>query len=169
MTALLGTAGGFTALNSPLMKDIVENVRFFMRDFAELNRLTRGYDHSDRHIAWAVLDTLSDWSSTTPPLGQNLEMILQSNWQSIFIRGVAISLLESLSFLHMRNFVSYSDGGVNIQAENPQMIQAALQMMKNEYEQKKTRVLISANIHRALEGTGVHSEYVFINSFWGAV
>ena len=156
-------------LNNPLMRQVVENVRFFMRDFSELNRLTKGMDHSDRHIAWAVLDTISDWAATPPFVGQDLDFLLGRRFQSIFIRGVAISLLESLSFLHMRNFVSYSDGGVNIQIENPQMLQAALQMMKNEYEQKKQKALIAANIENALEGAGVHSEYAYINSFWGAL
>lgn len=149
------------------MREIVENVRFFMRDYAELNRLTKGKDHSNRHIMWAVLDTLSDWSSTPPFLGVDLQTILQRGWQSLFIRGCAISLIESLHFLHLRNFVSYSDGGVNLQIENPQLLQAALQLLKNEYEQKKQRVLIASNIGDALGGVGVHSEYIYINSFWG--
>lgn len=166
-----GTAPSFTNLNSPLMKDVVENVRYFLRDFAELNRLTKGLDHNDRHIAWAVLDTLSDWSSTPPfVLPGNLEGIIVRGWQSLFIRGVAISLLESLMFLHMRNFLSYSDGGVNVQTENPQMIQAVLQMMKGEYEQKKQRALISSNIEAALDGgPGVHSEYLYVSSWWGSL
>ena len=164
-----GTSGGISAENSPLMRDIVENVRLFMRDFVELNRLTKGFDHSSRHIMWAVLDTLSDWASTPPFIGQDLGMILSSGWQSLFIRGCAIALLESLNFLHMRNYLPYSDGGVNTQTENPQMIQAALQMMKNEYEQKKLKVLIAKNIELSLGSPGVHSEYLFVNSFWGTL
>lgn len=164
-----GTPSSYADANNPLMREIVENVRFFMRDYAELNRLTKGKDHSNRHIMWAVLDVLSDWSTTPPFIGANLQLILSRGWQSVFIRGVAISLLESLHFLHMRNFVSYSDGGVNLQIENPQLLQAALQLLKNEYEQKKQRVLIAANIEGALDGPGVHSEYLFVNSFWGSL
>lgn len=164
-----GTSPSYGDLRNPVMRDLVENVRFFMRDYAELNRLTKGKDHSDRHIMWAVLDTLSDWSSTPPFIGANLAMIINRGWQSAFTRGVAISLLESLHFLHLRNFVSYSDGGVNLQTENPQLIQAALQLLKNEYEQKKQRILIATNIEGALEGVGVHSEYIFVNSFWGSL
>lgn len=169
-SAASGSPPSFTDLNSPLMKDVVENVRYFLRDYAQLNRLTKGVDHNDRHIAWAVLDTLSDWASTPPfILPSGLEAIITRGWQSVFIRGVAISLLESLMFLHMRNFISYSDGGVNVQTENPQMIQAALQMLKSEYEQKKQRALVSGNIEAALgAGPGVHSEYLFVNSFWGS-
>jgi hypothetical protein len=176
MSSSINTLTGSSAptsyadLNNPLMREIVENVRFFMRDYAELNRLTKGKDHSDRHVMWAVLDTLSDWSSTPPFLGYGLQSIFQMGWQGLFVRGVAISLLESLHFLHLRNFVSYSDGGVNIQVENPQLIQAAMQLLKNDYEQKKQRVLIASNIERAFQsGVGVSSEYLFINSFWGSL
>lgn len=156
-------------MNTPLFREIVENVRYFLRDFVDLNRLTKGFDHTNRHIMWSVLDTLSDWASTPPFIGQNLEMIIGRGWQYLFIRGCAISCLESLGFLHLRNYLSYSDGGVNIQTENPQMIQAALQMMKSEYEQKKQRALIAANIDMAFSGAGVHSELLFVNSFWGAL
>ncbi len=169
-TATINVSSGpvtYGDLRHPLMREIVENVRYFIRDYAELNRLTKGLDHSDRHIMWAVLDTLSDWSSTPPFIGQSLELIIQRGWQSVFIRGVAISLLESLHFLHLRNFVSYSDGGVNIQLENPQLLQAAMQLLKNDYEQKKQRILIAANIEGTFGGVGVHSEYLFVNSFWG--
>jgi hypothetical protein len=164
-----GSSQGFLDLNDPLFKEICESVQLFLRDFEELNRLTKGRDHNDRHVKWAILDTLSDWKSTPPFIGQDLNTIISRGWQSIFIRGVAASLLESLGYLHMRNFLSYSDGGVNVQTENPQMIQAALQMLKNEYEQKKLKVLIAANIEGALQGAGVHSELLFINSFWGAL
>ncbi len=156
-------------LNNPLMQDTVENVRYFLRDYAALNRLTKGLDHSDRHIAWSILDTLSDWASTPPfVFDGTLEGIIRNRWNHVFIRGAAISLLESLMFLHLRNFISYSDGGINMQVENPQMIQATLQIMKSEYEQKKQRILIAHNIESALQGgPGVHSSYLFINSFWG--
>lgn len=163
------TGIAFLDLNDPLFKEVCESVQFYLRDFAELNRLTKGRDHNDRHVKWAILDTLSDWASTPPFIGQDLHMIIERRWQSIFIRGVCASLLESLGYLHMRNYLAYSDGGVNVQTENPQMIQAALQMLKNEYEQKKQKVLIAANIEAALEGAGVHSELLFVNAFWGSL
>jgi hypothetical protein len=156
-------------LDDPAINAMAEYTRSYMRDYPELNRLTEGYDHSPRHAKWAVIDTLSDWSSTPPFIGQNLDMILQRNLVSLFCRGVAINLLESLGILHMRNYLAYSDGGVNVQTENPQMIQAWLGMMKSEYEQKKQRVLIAINIEQALgsQAGGLHSEYYFVNSFFG--
>ena len=157
------------SLDDPTITQLAEYARIFMRDYPELNRLTEGYDHSPRHIKWAVLDTLSDWCSTPPFIGIGLSTIIERNWISPFIRGVVITLLESIGILHLRNHLSYSDGGVNVQLENPQMIQAWLQMMKSEYEQKKTRVLIAKNIEDSLgpSTSGVHSEYYYVNSFFG--
>jgi hypothetical protein len=157
--------------DTDIVRRIIEWVRMFMRDYPELNRLTKGQDHSDRHIYWAILDTLSDWSATPPFIGQgDLQFITDRGWDGLFAKGVVIDLMTSLGILHTRNFLSYSDGGMNVQTENPQLIQSWLQMFKAEYEEKKQRALIAANIENALEsGPGVHSEYVFVNSFFGSL
>lgn len=151
------------------VKRIIEWVRILLRDYPELNRLTAGYDHSDRHIYWAILSALSDWAATPPFLGQDLAYILERGWDGLFAKGVAIELLQSLGILHTRNYLAYSDGGVNVQTENPQMLQSWLQLFKNEYEQKKSRALAAANIQMAMSGGGVHSEYAFVNNFFGAL
>ena len=156
-------------LDDPLITQLAEYARRFMRDYPELNRLTAGYDHSPRHLKWAVVDTMSDWMSTPPFIGQNLQLIVERGFVSVFCRGVVITALESLGILHLRNHISYSDGGVNVQTENPQLIASWLQMMKSEYEAKKNRVLVALNIESGLGTTscGVHSDYYFINSFFG--
>jgi hypothetical protein len=157
------------ALNNPTIRSMVEGVRLFLRDYADLNRLTEGEDHSDRHIYWSILLTLSDWATTPPFVGQNdINLIVDRGWFALFLQGVVIKLLESLGILHMRNYLAYSDGGVNLQTENPQMIQAWLTMFKNEYEQKKQRALIALNIESALSMGGLHSELLYVNSFFGA-
>lgn len=167
--ATVATAMQLPALDDPGINMLAEYTRMYMRDYPELNRLTEGYDHSPRHAKWAVIDTLSDWASTPPFIGQNISMIMSRNLVSLFCRGVAINLMESLGILHLRNYLAYSDGGVNVQTENPQMIQSWLSMMKSEYEQKKQRVLIALNIENALgsQAGGLHSELYFINSFFG--
>jgi hypothetical protein len=157
------------SLNDPMLDQLAEYTRQFMRDYPELNRLTAGYDHSPRTIKWAIMDTLSDWAATPPFIGQSMDMILRRNLVSVFIRGVVICLMTSLGILHLRNHLSYSDGGVNVQVENPQLIQAWIGMMKAEYEEKKNRILVALNIENALNPgvSGLQSEYYFINSFFG--
>lgn len=162
--ATSGLAPQVGELNDPQLRTMAELVRLFLRDFPELNRLTAGEDHSPRMIYWAIIDTLSDWASTPPFVGQNLGTIIDRGWQSIFIRGCAISLLESLMILHARNQLSYSDGGVNVQTEDPRTLQAILSMLRATYEQKKLQVLVALNIEQGMEQPGVHSEYVHL--FW---
>ena len=159
------------ALDDPRIVWMSEYARRLMRDYPELNRLTEGYDHSPRHLKWSVFDTLSDWASTPPFIGQNLSLIFDRGFYHVFAQGVVINALSSLGILHMRNHLSYSDGGVNVQTENPQLIQSWLSMARSEYEQKKQRILIALNIENALNPSlsGVHSELYFVNSFWGAL
>lgn len=155
---------------SKLVSAIAEYTREYLRDFPELNRLTEGYDHSPRFLLWAVMDTYSDWAATPPFLGITLQSIIDHNLISLFSRGVAIASLESLSILHLRNYLAYSDGGVNVQTENPQMMQSFIGMMKNDYEMKKQRYLRAKNVSMALtDSGGVHSEYYFLNGFYGAL
>lgn len=164
-----GSSSGLPNLNDPLIGQLAEYTRERLRDYPELNRLTAKWDHSPRHLKWAVIDTLSDWASTPPFVGTSLKFIVDRGWYSLFTRGVVITVLESLGILHMRNFISYSDGGMNVQTENPQLIQSWLQMLKNEYEQKKQRALIAVNVMNALDLNthGVHSELYFVNAFFG--
>lgn len=165
----VSTSLGGLDINDPWIGRLAEYTRERMRDYEELNRLTAKWDHSPRHLKWAVIDTLSDWLVTPPFVGQSLDLIVGRGWISLFTKGVMIAALESLGVLHMRNFISYSDGGMTVQTENPQLIQSWLQMLKNEYEQKKQRALIALNIENTLSPSayGVHSELFFINSFYG--
>lgn len=161
--------GNVPAPEDPRIQRVVGAVREYLRDHPHLNRLTAGHDHNDRHIYWAMLDTLSDWSVTPPFIGQDFDLILRRGWFALLKDGIVIRLLTSLGLLHTRNFLSYSDGGVNVQTENPQLLQAWLQMFKNEYEQKKTRALIALNIENAIsEGGGVHSDYIYASAWFGA-
>lgn len=155
--------------DSDEFRRIEEWVRSYLRDLPELNRLTAGYDHSPRHVFWATLSTLSDWASTPPFIGQDITFILARGWDGLLAKGIVVELISSLGLLHTRNYLSYSDGGVNVQTENPQMLQTWVQIFKNEYEQKKLRALTAANIELAMTGGGVHSEYAFVNSFFGAL
>ena len=44
----------------------VSEVRLYLRDYAELNRLIDGEETSDRMLAWAVIDALDDINNTPP-------------------------------------------------------------------------------------------------------
>lgn len=147
------------------LRGFVSTVRAFMRDYPELNRLIKGEEHSDRLIAWAVLDALNDFN-TTPPLITGFGL---QNFPSphILLRGTVISLLESLGMLMTRNHLTFSDGGIQVGiSDKTPLIMNWIQLFTNKYEEKKKQLKIALNIEGGWGG-GVHSEYLWMNGFYG--
>lgn len=145
----------------------VQSVRLFMRDFAELNLLLRGEESSDRTIAWATVDFLSDFNGTPPFQAFALEDLFAYNLQNLAVRGTVVSLLQSLMIFYARNHLPFSDGGlsVNINDKAP-IIQSMLQLLESSYEQKKRMVKTSINVMGIMDvgPSGVHSDYYAIHA-----
>ncbi len=157
---------GSTVPNAVLeLNNVVAQVRLYLRDYAELNRLIRGEESSNRQIIWAIMDTLDDFN-TTPPFTQ----FSLSNFPSrgLFIRGVACSLLESIGLLQTRNHLNFSDGGIQVGvSDKTPFIQSWLSVLRTAYEEKKMRLKVAYNIETAWGG-GIFSEYRLANTFYGA-
>jgi hypothetical protein len=156
---------GFSPARQLAFTQVAQIVRAFLRDYPELNRLTRGVEHSDRLIFWAIADAIDDWN-TTPPLIGPVDI---GNFPSkhLLVRGTVITLLESLGLLMTRNHLTFSDGGIQVGvSDKTPLIHAWLQMFKNNYESKKLRLKVAINIENAWGG-GVHSEYLWTNGFYG--
>lgn len=149
---------------SARMNEMITYVRTYLRDFAELNRLTKGYENSPQLIAWAIIDALDDWNSTPPFIGA----ATLSNFPSkhLLCRGAVISLLESVAMLQTRNMLNFSDGGITVQVGQPQMTLQLISLLKNGYEQRKQSMKSSMNVEMAMEGHGAVSEYFFINGIY---
>lgn len=146
------------------LNDIVGQVRMYLRDFPELNRLIRGEESSNRQIIWAIMDTVDDFN-TTPPFTKFTLLNFPS--KSLFIRGVACSLLESVGLLQTRNHLNFSDGGIQVGiSDKTPFIQSWLSVLRNSYEEKKMRIKVAYNIETAWGG-GVFSEYRLANTFYG--
>ena len=146
------------------LNKFVQHVRLFMRDHAELNRLIAGEESSNRQITWAILDALDDYN-TTPPFTHLTIYTFPS--RSLLIRATVISLLESVGLLQTRNHLQFSDGGIQVGVnDKTPFIQAWLQLFKNSYEEKKLRLKTAYNIESGWGG-GIHSEYRFVNNFYG--
>lgn len=156
---------GYSPSNKIALQQFIGVIRMFMRDYAELNRLFVGEEHSDRIIAWAILDALEDFN-TTPPM-TNYQL---SNFPSkkLLRYGTVINLLESIGLLMTRNHLSFSDGGVQTGglSDKTPMIQSWLQLFSNKYEAQKDRLKVALNIENGWGG-GVHSEYLFTSGFYG--
>lgn len=146
------------------LEQFIGSVRLFMRDYSQLNRLIAGQEHSDRMIAWAVVDAIDDFNSTPPLTNYTLTNFPA---MSILLRGTVINLLQSIGLLQTRNHLTFSDGGLQVGvSDKTPLIQSWIQMFGNSYEEKKQRLKIALNIEGGWGG-GVHSEYAWVNGFYG--
>jgi hypothetical protein len=152
---------------SDTLRSFVQVVRLYLRDFPELNRLVAGEESSDRQIAWAVMDALSDFNGTPHFTSLSLDDLLLKNQHSLLLRLTVCSLIESVGLLQTRNHINYSTGGTNVGAnDKTPLLMNWLQYFKSTTEQMKQRVKVSLNIEGILgtSNAGVHSEYFWVNS-----
>lgn len=154
---------GFSPSNNIALQQFVGLIRAFMRDYSELNRLFQGEEHSDRLIIFAILDTIEDFN-TTPPM-TNYQL---TNFPSKYLLrvGSVIHLLSSVGLLMTRNYLPFSDGGLQVMNDKTSLIQSWIQLFTNNYETKKDRLKVALNIEGGWGG-GVHSEYLFTSGFYG--
>lgn len=151
--------------------DFVQMVRLYMRDFPELNRITAGEESSDRQIAWAVLDALSDFNGTPHLTDYSLEDLLQYKQHALLRRMTVIALIESVGLLQTRNHINYSDGGLNVGVnDKTPLLMSWLQYFKAYTDQLKQRVKVALNIQGILgpSNAGVHSELWFVNATYAS-
>jgi hypothetical protein len=164
--ALEGIAG-----MSQTMRDFVQLVRLYMRDFPELNRLVAGEESSDRQVAWAVVDALADFNGTPHLTSYSLEDLLLRNQHHLLLRMTVESLIESVGLLQTRNHINYSNGGINVGVnDKTPILMNWLQYFKATTEQKKQRVKVALNIEGILgpSNSGVFSELWSVNGTYAA-
>lgn len=156
---------------SDTVKRFVYDVRFFTRDFPELNRLLRGEESSDRQILWAALDAVSDFNGTPHLTNYSLEDLLSFNLHSLMRRMTTISLIESVGLLQTRNHLNYTNGRLSVGvSDKTPLLMNWLQLFRSSTDQMKQRVKIALNIGGILGSSnfGVSSEYWAVNSSYSA-
>lgn len=156
---------------SQTFKDFVQTVRLYTRDFPELNRIVAGEETSDRQIAWAVYDAVSDFNGTPHFTSLALEDLLQLNQHALILRMTTIVLIESVGLLQTRNHINYSNGGINVGVnDKTPLLMQWLQYFKSFTEQMKQRVKVAINIGGILgpSNSGIHSELWAVNATYAA-
>jgi hypothetical protein len=155
---------------SDTFSSFIQTVRLFTRDHPQLNRLVKGEESSDRMIAWAIQDFLSDFAGTPPPLGyMTLEQMFEQHLQAFALRGTTVALLQSVGILQTRNHLQFSDGGISVGvSDKAPMLMQWIRDFQNKYEQQKMQIKVSQNISQLLGSfSGTHSEYFFTNGWYG--
>lgn len=152
---------------SQTTRSFVQMVRLYLRDYAELNRLIAGEETSDRMIAWAVADAVSNFNMTPNFTSLSLDDLLQKNLHHLMLRLTVIAILESVGLLQTRNHINYSTGGINVGInDKTPLIMQWLQYYQGYTEQMKQRVKVAMNVESILDAgqAGVFSEYWAVNS-----
>lgn len=152
---------------SDTMRSFVQMVRLYLRDFEELNRLIAGEESTDRMIAWAVLDALSNFNGTPHFTNLSLDELLGQNQAHLMLRMTVEALIESVGLLQTRNHINYSDGGINVGVnDKTPLLMNWLQYFRSYTEQLKQRVKVAINIGAILgpSNRGIHSELWAVNA-----
>lgn len=159
-----GNIGGDVPNAQLELNNFVQQIRTFIRDYPELNRLVAGVESSNRQIVWSIFDALDDFNTSPPFTGFGYTNFPS---KSLLVRGAVCSLLESIGLLQTRNHLQFSDGGIQVGInDKTPMIQSWLQIFRNAYEDKKMKIKVGYNIETAWGG-GVYSEFRFVNNFYG--
>lgn len=154
---------------SPQFMQFISTVRLFMRDNTELNRLVAGEESSDRMVAWAAIDAISDFNGSPPLIGDYTFSDLMAKGQHALLRtGTVLNLLYSIGILQTRNHLPFSDGGLNVAvSDKTPLIQAWIQMLERRWEIGKKEVKKAWNIESLLSGSvGAHSEYFALSGYY---
>jgi hypothetical protein len=141
-----------------------------MRDFPELNRLVAGEESSDRMVAFAATEAMSDFNSEPPQLGfYTFDMFVSKGWIHPLRIGTINELLHMVGLLQTRNHLPFSDGGLNVAvSDKTPLLQSWIQLFGAKWENWKQKTKVAQNISGILTGAGgVSSELFAVNGYFG--
>jgi hypothetical protein len=150
----------------PLTYDnFVPEVRAYIRDFPELNRLISGEETSNRLMRYCAHLAIDEYN-TTPPLTGSHTI---SNFPSrvILLHLTIIHILISVGILHSRNRFSYNDGGFSVETEQQEgLYQRWIQLLRSQTMPRLQALKVAKNIEGGWGG-GLGSEYGWIHGWYG--
>ena len=152
-----------------LFQNFVQSIRYYLRDFPELNRLIDGEESSDKMIAWAIIDAIEDFNGTPPVLGTyTFSQLIQQGQASLLRKGAIINLLISVGILQTRNNLPFSDGGLNVAvSDKTPLLQSWISILTPQWEQKKKEIKSVWNVESLFgEGSGTHTEYFLLDGYY---
>jgi len=133
-------------------RHLVRRIRDRCRDYAELNRVVEGQEHSDRMIYHAIGDILDDFNAMAPRIGTFLAANFPNH--QILIDGALSILLESSALLYSRNDLAYSHQGTQVQLRQAGDYLNIAQMFRQRYENKAKEWKVTQNMELAVGNSG---------------
>lgn len=146
------------------LEQFKSEVRGYLRDFPELNRLISGEESSDRMIEYCTWLAIDEWN-TTPPLSAHKISDFPS--RLILLQLTVCHLLTSVGILKSRNRFVYNDGGFSVQSEEQDAVYTRwIQLLRSQLNPRINRLKIAMNISDGY-GSGLGSEYGWIHGWYG--
>lgn len=148
----------------PSMDQFKSEVRDFIRDFPELNRLVSGEETSDRMIEYCACMAIDEWN-TTPPLSNNGISDFPSRF--ILMNLTICHILTSVGILKSRNRFQYSDGGFSVETEGQDDRYVRwIQLIRSQVNPLIRNYKVAKNISEGY-GASLGSEYGWIHGWYG--
>lgn len=147
-------------------EDFIPEVRAFLRDFPELNRIISGEESSNRMIEYCTHLAIDEFN-TSPPLTSYAISNFPS--RSVLLRLTVCQLLTSVGILKSRNRFQYSDGGWSSDTEQQDTSYMNwIQLLRSQTMPHMQNLKIALNIEGGW-GAGVGSEYGWIHGWYGTI
>jgi hypothetical protein len=144
-----------------------QEVRAYIRDFPELNRLISGEESSNRMIAYCAHLAVDEFNTTPPLIG--MSDISNFPSRSILLQLTLVHLLTSVGILHSRNRFSYNDGGYSVETEQQETLyQRWIQLFRSQLQPRIQQLKVARNIQGGW-GAGIGSEYGWIHGWYGLI
>lgn len=155
------------------LTSFVEEVRNFMRDKPQLNRLLADKETFDSTISICIDHAIDFWNATPPDTvltisrtasGVNIGGVptqitiinYPSNCKSLLVKLTIGNILQSVLLLRNRNRMAYSDGGTNVDEESGPIsgYSQLLPFYTSEIERQIIRIKMAKNMSQLLDSTG---------------
>ena len=146
------------------MSQFVSEVRAYLRDFPELNRLISGEESSDRMIEYCVCLGLDEYN-TTPPLSSSTISDFPS--RMILLHLTLCHLLTSVGILKSRNRFAYNDSGFSVETDSQDTRYTQwISLLRSQVNPMIIRLKVALNIAGGYDA-GLGSDYGWINGWYG--
>lgn len=141
-----------------------EEVRAYVRDFPELNRLINGEESSPRMVQFCAHLALDEWNALSPV---QIGSVAEFPNKLILLQLTIIHLLTSVGILHSRNRLPYNDGGFSADTEaQADEYPKWITLLRSQVGPLLQTLSIRLNIASA-RGVGVPSEYGLLHNWYG--
>lgn len=133
---------------------LISQVRSYMKDFAQTNKLLLEVEHTNEDITNAIVRIVGIYNNTPPPLQQITRVQDMPGGLDVFVKGCASELLKSESIKRARNHLQYADGALTINDDDkagPYMQLAG--QLGQEFRVAVQEIKRTINIQRGMRGS----------------